>query len=111
MIVVFKIQGIVELNSLSVTIGGQTKLFGKESIDCLLIHNGQIHKETTITYLARACSDHTHMLLNMRSSNTTSPKYFKFLDFWVKHKDFIYVVQKVWDEPTRGNLCGFYIKN
>lgn len=31
------------------------------------------------------------------------PKYFKYLDLWTDHEDFLHVVHESWQEPIQGN--------
>lgn len=75
-------------------------------LDRLLINSEwseRIH-ETLVMYLARVCFDYAPLLINTKiTSNHNGPSYFKFLNFWVDYKDFIYVVQEVCQEPVIGN--------
>ncbi|OIS96373.1 hypothetical protein A4A49_25687 [Nicotiana attenuata] len=59
--------------------------------------------ETTAEHLSRVCSDHAPLLINLKKSLIPRPKYFKFLDFWTKHDEFLTVVQEEWLEPIQGN--------
>ncbi|KAH0769661.1 hypothetical protein KY290_013642 [Solanum tuberosum] len=63
------------------------------------------HNNTSITHLSRSCSDHAHLLLNLLHENIQGIKYFKFLNFWTEHPNFLTTVHNSWDvhihEPKR----------
>ncbi|XP_070045223.1 uncharacterized protein [Nicotiana tomentosiformis] len=59
--------------------------------------------ETSVEHLARVCSDHAPLLINLKKASTMRPKYFKFLDFWTKYEDFLSVVTEEWQKTVQGN--------
>lgn len=44
---------------------------------------------TTVTHLARTCSYHASPLINCGSNIRDHTKYFKFLNIWVDHEDYL----------------------
>ncbi|XP_075091503.1 uncharacterized protein LOC142171710 [Nicotiana tabacum] len=57
-----------------------------------------------VCYLPRIGSDHNVLLLNCSKSVTPPIKYFKFLNFWVDHPNFMDAVKGCWDEYVQGNV-------
>nr|XP_009618786.1 uncharacterized protein LOC104110923 [Nicotiana tomentosiformis] len=58
---------------------------------------------TTVTHLASACSDHVPLLAQFCHIEETYVKYFKFLNFWTEHVNFLDVVKNTWEEECQGN--------
>ncbi|XP_060183056.1 uncharacterized protein LOC132613011 [Lycium barbarum] len=62
-----------------------------------LVYNSQWFDQfggTTITHLSRSCSDHALLLITCKKENTDYISYFKFLNIWVEHDDFLRLVQQ-----------------
>jgi len=62
-----------------------------------LVYNAEWFDEygdTTLTHLSRTCSDHAPMLITYNNNNTNHVKYFKFLNIWTDHDDFLTIVQQ-----------------
>ncbi|XP_060198361.1 uncharacterized protein LOC132627183 [Lycium barbarum] len=57
----------------------------------------------TVTHLARACSDHVPLLIQFSVTEEPYVKYFRFLNFWTEHEQFLEVVKEVWDKECQGN--------
>ncbi|XP_071925054.1 uncharacterized protein [Coffea arabica] len=57
---------------------------------------------TSVQHLNRATSDHTPLLVNLRSADASVPKPFKFQNFWVSSSCFKSTVQSNWELPTQG---------
>ncbi|XP_019251335.1 PREDICTED: uncharacterized protein LOC109230274 [Nicotiana attenuata] len=58
---------------------------------------------TTVTHLSRACSDHAPLVVKINNETTQHIKYFKFLNFWTDHHEYIQTVQNAWEEEVIGN--------
>ncbi|WMV14491.1 hypothetical protein MTR67_007876 [Solanum verrucosum] len=65
---------------------------------------------TSVTHLSRSCSDHAHLLLNLLHENIHGIKYFKFLNFWTEHPDFLTTVHNSWDVHIHGRIRGWHTK-
>ncbi|XP_075076534.1 uncharacterized protein LOC142163173 [Nicotiana tabacum] len=52
---------------------------------------------TSVTHLSRSYSDHAPSLITCKANNVDFTRYFKFLNIWAEHKDFLDVVQHAWD--------------
>ncbi|KAH0698618.1 hypothetical protein KY284_012833 [Solanum tuberosum] len=48
-------------------------------------------------------SDHASLLLNLLHENIQSIKYFKFLNFWTEHPDFLHTLHNSWDVHINSN--------
>ncbi|XP_071906094.1 uncharacterized protein [Coffea arabica] len=57
---------------------------------------------TSVQHLNRATSNHTPLLVNLRSADASVPKPFKFQNFWVSSSDFKPTVQNNWELSTQG---------
>ncbi|KAG5592791.1 hypothetical protein H5410_043305 [Solanum commersonii] len=53
---------------------------------------------TTVTHLSRTCSDHAPLMINCDTNSSNHIKYFKFLNVWTEHEEYLPIVQKAWDE-------------
>lgn len=47
----------------------------------------------SVTHLSRACSDHAPLLINFINNPINTIKFFKFLNVWSTHQDFLQVVK------------------
>ncbi|KAH0769974.1 hypothetical protein KY290_013955 [Solanum tuberosum] len=71
-----------------------------------LVHNSQwfdVFNATSVTHLSRTCSDHAPLLVKMNFDNTHIIKYFKFLNIWIEHTEFLEIVKHSWNEEVVGN--------
>lgn len=59
--------------------------------------------ETTVTHLARTCSDHTPLLIRCIPDVTNHIKYLKFLNICTEHRDYLEVVQNARNGTQQGN--------
>ncbi|XP_075081792.1 uncharacterized protein LOC142166427 [Nicotiana tabacum] len=59
--------------------------------------------ETKVTHLSRICSDHAPLLMEYGNYDPTHTKYFKFLNIWVDHDEYLNVIQQSWVEEVHGN--------
>ncbi|XP_027150996.1 uncharacterized protein LOC113777277 [Coffea eugenioides] len=55
---------------------------------------------TSVQHLNRAASDHSPLLVSLRSADASIPKPFKFQSFWVPNPELLSTVQSSWDLPT-----------
>ncbi|XP_060182082.1 uncharacterized protein LOC132611715 [Lycium barbarum] len=58
---------------------------------------------TTVNHLPSTGSDHAPLLVNCQKEDGNPIKFFKFLNLWVDHSDFLNVVQQAWEENIYGN--------
>lgn len=58
---------------------------------------------TTVNHLPSIGSDRSSLLINLDKEDSTPIKFFKFLNLWVEHKDFLSVIQQAWEENIYGN--------
>ncbi|XP_075107186.1 uncharacterized protein LOC142180150 [Nicotiana tabacum] len=58
---------------------------------------------TPIQILLRSCSDHAPLLVKLHHEDIQGARYFKFLNFWTEHPDFIQTVQNIWSIYIQGN--------
>ncbi|XP_070030068.1 uncharacterized protein [Nicotiana sylvestris] len=71
-----------------------------------MVYNSEwfsIFNRTTVTHLANACSDHVPLLIQFSHNEEAHVKYFKFLNFWTDHADFLDVVKSTWKEECNSN--------
>ncbi|XP_015169175.1 uncharacterized protein [Solanum tuberosum] len=71
-----------------------------------LVHNSQwfgVFNATSVTHLSRTCSDHSPLLVKMNFDNTHIIKYFKFLNIWTEHTEFLETVKHSWNKEVFGN--------
>lgn len=66
-------------------------------LDLMLINEEweDVMRDTTVQHLARTSSDHAPLLISLKKNDILGPRYFKYLDFWVEHKDFITIVKEI----------------
>ncbi|XP_070050193.1 uncharacterized protein [Nicotiana tomentosiformis] len=70
--------------------------------DCNL-QDGGFHGTTKVTHLSRICFDHVPLLIECGNSDPTHTRYFKFLNIWVDHDEYLNVIQQSWVEEVHGN--------
>lgn len=58
---------------------------------------------TSVTHLSRSCSDHAPLLITCAPNNTEYIRYFRFLNIWADHDNFLEVVQQAWALDVSGN--------
>ncbi|OIT24755.1 hypothetical protein A4A49_28383 [Nicotiana attenuata] len=51
---------------------------------------------TSVTHMSRSCSDHSPLLIACGSNPPEQVRYFKFLNFWVDHEEYLNVIQQSW---------------
>ncbi|KAG5568382.1 hypothetical protein H5410_064602 [Solanum commersonii] len=69
-----------------------------------LVHNSQwfgVFNATSVTYLSRTCSNYSPLLVKMNFDNTHIIKYFKFLNIWTKHTQFLETVKHSWNKEIK----------
>lgn len=64
----------------------------------------QIIPHCEVHHLIRQGSDHTPLYVTGNTAQIQVKKYFRFLNFWTKHKDFHKIVQEIWKENIMGSL-------
>ncbi|XP_060183608.1 uncharacterized protein LOC132613554 [Lycium barbarum] len=69
-------------------------LFNEEWLDLL--------NDTKVTHLSKTGSDHAPLLVNIEKMRIDTVKYFKFLNVWCNHKDFMGIVKEAWTTNTQG---------
>ncbi|KAK4706802.1 hypothetical protein R3W88_033634 [Solanum pinnatisectum] len=74
-------------------------------LDRALIHDTWLEKmpQTTITHLPSVGSDHCPLLMEMNTAENDHIRYFKFLNFWTDHSNFLDFVKACWERNTEGN--------
>lgn len=70
-------------------------IYNSRWFDCL--------NATSVTYLSRSCSDHAPLLIKIDNEITSSIQYFRFLNFWAKHLNFLKSIKDIWDHKVYGN--------
>ena len=55
---------------------------------------------TSVQHLNRATSDHSPLLVSLRSTSASVPKSFKFQTFWISNLGFLLTVQSNWELPA-----------
>ncbi|KAH0684689.1 hypothetical protein KY289_022441 [Solanum tuberosum] len=60
-------------------------------------------RETSVSHLSRTCSDHAPLLIKCVHENANFVKYFRFLNIWIEHEDYMSVVQDAWNRDQEGN--------
>lgn len=71
-----------------------------------LLYNSQWfdnYEGTCATHLSKTCSDHAHLLIKLTNDQANKIKYFKFLNVWTSHQDFLQVVHASWEEEVTDN--------
>lgn len=58
---------------------------------------------TIVTHLSGSCSDHAPLLIKALSTDSEYVKYFKFLNIWVDHEEYLEKVQQAWSKDFVGN--------
>ncbi|XP_060170665.1 uncharacterized protein LOC132601601 [Lycium barbarum] len=59
---------------------------------------------TIVQHLPRLSSDYCPLLIRFCFEEKTFIRYFKFLNFWADHKDFVDIVKSNWKTNTNGNI-------
>lgn len=59
--------------------------------------------DKTVTHLSRTCSDHAPLLISCIPDNANFIKYFRFLNIWADHEEYLFVIQKAWTPSQEGN--------
>ncbi|XP_059277625.1 uncharacterized protein LOC132031709 [Lycium ferocissimum] len=74
-------------------------------LDRLLINEEwfDLFNDTKVTHLSRTGSDHAPLLVNIEKVRVDTVKYFKFLNIWCNHKDFIDIVKDAWTINIQGS--------
>ncbi|KAL3361773.1 hypothetical protein AABB24_014579 [Solanum stoloniferum] len=62
-----------------------------------------LFNKTVVNHLAIASSDHAPLLVDFTNRVEEFQKYFKFLNIWTEHPEFLEVVRKEWVEECHGN--------
>ncbi|KAL0450913.1 UNVERIFIED_CONTAM: hypothetical protein Slati_1647700 [Sesamum latifolium] len=73
-------------------------LFSSEWVDAL--------PQTVIRHLPRSSSDHSPLLIQVRTSILKGPSSFRFQNMWFRHSDFMDVVKESWSFPTTSSGMG-----
>ena len=82
----------------------QDETFVAKKLDRVLI-NDNWHLEfahSSVDFLPPKVSDHSPMLVQLDKGYSSSPKPFKFFNFWIKHFTFFAIVEESWNEPMSG---------
>ncbi|KAH0672952.1 hypothetical protein KY284_024039 [Solanum tuberosum] len=66
-------------------------------------HRFDKFRETSISHFLRTCFDHAPLLIKCVRENANFVKYLRFLNIWTEHKDYMSVVQDVWNRDQEGN--------
>ncbi|XP_015167940.1 uncharacterized protein [Solanum tuberosum] len=59
--------------------------------------------KTTVSHLARTCSDHAPLVIQLSSEEEEFKRYFRFLNTWTEHPQFLDTVQGIWNIECHGN--------
>ncbi|XP_015169026.1 uncharacterized protein [Solanum tuberosum] len=62
-----------------------------------------LFNRTTVTHLAISGSDHAPLLIQFTNTEKVFTKYFKFLNAWTDHPQFLEVMGKIWSFECQGN--------
>nr|AAT38805.1 hypothetical protein SDM1_47t00008 [Solanum demissum] len=68
-------------------------IFWSDQVNVNLVQNKE-QQGTYVTHLSRACSDHAHLLIKLSNDQTNNIKYFKFLNVWTNHQDFLQAISE-----------------
>ena len=83
----------------------QDETFVAKKLDRVLISENW-HLEfahSTVVILPSEVSDHSPMLVKLNRDYSSSPKPFKFFNYWIKHSTYFAIVEKSWLEPMSGS--------
>ncbi|XP_060183358.1 uncharacterized protein LOC132613361 [Lycium barbarum] len=58
---------------------------------------------TLVTHLSRTGSDHALLLIHAGTEEMNFIKYFKFLNIWTEHEDYLSIVKEAWEINATGN--------
>ncbi|KAG5585870.1 hypothetical protein H5410_046304 [Solanum commersonii] len=74
-------------------------------LDRAMVNDSWLEKmpQTTITHLSSIGSDHCPLLLEMVAREEEHTKYFKFLNCWAEHPNFLDMVKSCWEREVEGN--------
>ncbi|XVE49188.1 hypothetical protein DITRI_Ditri01bG0062400 [Diplodiscus trichospermus] len=79
--------------------------FLARKLDRVLVNDVWLEKivDSTVEFLPPEVSDHSPDLLQFRQTMVSPPKPFKFFNYWVKHPEFLMLVESSWRKPINGN--------
>lgn len=70
-----------------------------------------LYGRTIVNHLASACYDHTPLLAQFSAPYELFVRYFKFLNIWTEHKDFLEVIKNIWEvEYSRNAMWNLHQK-
>lgn len=62
-----------------------------------------LFSKTSVSQLARTCSDHEPLLIQFTNKEKVFTRYFKFLNTWTIHPQFLETIKKSWSIECQGN--------
>ncbi|XP_070029459.1 uncharacterized protein [Nicotiana sylvestris] len=70
-----------------------------------------IFPKTQVSHLSRVGSDHAPLLVTIEKQHGQKKRYFKFLNLWTEHPEFLEVVNNAWNKEVQGGpFWSFHLK-